>query len=235
MIKRLLILFIPAYLLGLILLLPANTAIQLFMPQDLKPQPEFEQPQGTVWLGESPALKVAGFTFSNLNWQADPLALAGLNLGWDIHSDQLQGSLSHSLLSQTLSHIALQASVADLLPPAYQWLNAFGGEIEADIQQPQQCDQASGLLMLSQLKLSDQLSLPTIHGELSCSDNRYQLKLSDPSKQLGLSGTLELNSDGRYKLSAKLRPKESAVRQQLEALMGNSRNGSFNLNYNGRF
>ena len=234
MIKRLLILFIPAYLLGLILLLPVKTALQLFMPQDLKPQPTLEQPQGTLWWGESRSLTMADLTLDNLSWQADPLALLGLGLGWKIHSDQLEGQLSHSLLSQQLSHIELQAPLAGLIPPTYQWLSAFGGEISADIKQPQQCDQASGRLQLSSLQLSDQLQLPAVEGELSCTDNRYQLKLSDPSKQLGLSGTLELTSNGQYQLNAKLRPKDSAIRQQLEALMGNSRNGSFNLNYSGR-
>ncbi|WP_027858761.1 type II secretion system protein N [Marinobacterium jannaschii] len=234
MIRRLLILFIPAYLLGLILLLPVNTALQLLMPQELTPRPQLEQAEGTVWSGDSRSLKIAELSLNNLSWQADPLALASLDLGWRLRSDELEGRLRHSLISQQLSHIELQAPLSGLIPPAFGWLSAFGGELTASVEQPQQCDQAGGKLILSQLQLSDELSLPAISGELSCSENRYQLKLSDPSKQLGLSGTLVLNMDGRYTLNAKLRPKENAIRQQLEGLLGNSRNGSFSLNYSGR-
>ncbi len=244
--RHLLLLGIPAYLVFLVLTLPATLVLGWLRPADAGWW--LESVQGSVWCGEARRLHYAGLSLDNPEWRLRPLALLlgrveyGLRVSGEAATvDARVGRALDGGFYLRDTHGRLAAALLTALVSG-ELLHA-GGELQVELaaldydQGPQSATgqlrwQAAALTDPMEISLGDfQLLLetkdePGIHGVLT-----------DTQGVIAVDARLSLHPDGRYELLGTLEPRANAtdeLRESLALLGRPDARGRYRLNYRGK-
>lgn len=219
---------ILSFLATLLFTLPPEKALA-WWGDELEVEVSLYAPQGGLASGSASAVSIDNFRMDATRWKFYPLSLLKGRLGFQINSE-IAGSPAQALAEFGMSGRVvihdLQAGVplTSVLPllQGSGLVLPIGGMAQADIQildiQGERPTELEGLLKLQRAELSflrPPMQLGSYQAVLSTEDDLITAEISEAEESpITATGKLTLNSEGRYQLDLRLKPKP-AVEQRL--------------------
>ncbi len=206
-----------AYLGFLVATFPAGWAYALARPQLEERGIVLYRPEGTVWNGRVAALDVAGRRLPAAHWRLRPAALLRGAVEVELALDErLRTTLDWDLGQRLrLAPLELQWDVPDLLRLLDLQALALGGRLEGRLERlevaagrPQAAD---GVLLWrgARTRLPSDAALGDLQLRLETTAEGIHGRFRDSGQgPLALSGTLQLDPQGQWRLSLQLTPRE---------------------------
>lgn len=205
--RRLLIATLVAtFLLGILLLFPAQLALQWFSPPDLR----LVGIEGTIWRGRAAQASAGGIYLSPLTWRLRPASLLTARLGYDIEADLPGGYVNGAVAMTITGSISLSdleasvplASVSRLMPIA-QAEGRLSADIDHSIIRAGWPTELVGIVSIEDLvyRPAGTNSIGNYRVQfLETEDNSLLGELSDGGGPLEVSGELAVTADRAYEL-----------------------------------
>lgn len=222
--------FLAAYLLLLLLWVPAGWVYQQLLPK-LQPSlelPVIERLSGTFWQGRADEIMLP-LALRSLSWQWDPGALLSGSLGYQLSLSSAQDRAKVAVAwdrSFWVEELQLSGHLSS-------WVSAFQGqplpldvEISASLSDARVALQGCAALQRGQVSLqnwqglmSESLNrLGRIDAQLSCVNDRLQVDFKGSEADVQLSGRWLLSPDLSYLLTIEAHPQAPDVKDSLGAV-----------------
>lgn len=221
---------ILAYLVFLIMTIPASQGIHWL--QELFPQGEIKigQPEGTIWSGSTYQITAHQTQFHNVSWKVHPLALltGKIKLSISINDQSNKANAIIGFNTQGLVYIEnlngdLQANLLSGLP--YVRNTPPTGSLTLAIESINFSDtylptEAEGEIIWNNAGISSpfSISIGTLLITLESKEKEIQAHIRDKKAQLIIDTTIVLWNDGNYKIVGKLTPKPDTDQNLLSTL-----------------
>lgn len=224
--KRLILVGILTFALGLVITFPARVAYQWFK----SPAVKLSGISGSIWRGSATQGSVAGIYLGNIRWHFRPLDLLNGRLGYAISGNPAAGfldaniavGLGGSVKLSDVSGVLSLTALGDTLP-----LKGIEGDVTLQFEELVIRDgwtvQATGTVSVANL-VSRYLSpavLGNYRAEFQPAANGILASIEAVDGVLELTGTITLTPDRNYALVGQVAAKPNAppaIRQQLQYL-----------------
>ncbi|MBM7071116.1 type II secretion system protein N [Shewanella sp. 202IG2-18] len=239
---------IAIYFVFLVVLIPAKV-VMTFIP--LPSNVKVANIDGSLWQGRASSIQVMGKAFDQVHWNLNPWALligkvsADITVGSKATSFNTKGHISYSFSGAQIENLNLGTNADFIL--AGQRL-PFGTKASGDItlhinefvQGAPMCEALAGKVLLHHVNVNNQFGvfpLGDLAFGLSCEQGEAVLTAKESDNQLGVSGTVSIGENNRYKVAAKLKPTKNLpemIRNNLQYLGQPDSQGYYQINYQGR-
>ena len=225
--RRLIVLGIAVFLAGLIIRFPANAAVAWFLPE--VPGFEIGTANGTVWQGQLLGVQYRKLEIKRIDWNISAIALVTGSIKAELDArlanGELHATVAHGLGGRTTitglkgdTSLAI-ASHIGLMPRDFA-----SGEILLNFQTIELEDgkpvavEGRGALTGLRNNLMPNVDLGDYEAVLSNSDQGIVGNFRDLQAPVEISGNATLQPDGKYTVTARLRPRPEAPESLKEAL-----------------
>lgn len=234
------------YCLYLVASVPANFAINKFLPANTSSSINYTNPSGTLWSGKLAGLSVKQIDLGKVNWElsAIPLIWGSANLHLTARRDDalLRTSASLKAGQLQLGNTELEFPVSDLMPLLYGLPLSFDGNFRAHFKdviiEPGKQLTVKGRAVLTDVKLvaPQALSLGNFIIQFEAEENGTRITINDEQGPVAVDAVVNLSGAGRYTFKSTFTPQPSAddaIKNSLVMLGKADSQGRYSLSYSG--
>ena len=240
------------YVVFLVVLLPANYAIDTVKKMGVVPSTvSLGNATGTVWKGHISSVGYNEITIDNVRWDLSAWSIftgtlnADVNIGKRGSKIKGHGRFSYSGQGISVNDLLLNAPVEYLtafspLPYGLTSTGKISLRVDEFIPAQPWCLELAGKITVSDVLIKSgfgQLAVDTVNAVLSCPKGVLQATMKPSTNSLGINGSAYLNQQRGYALDAKIVPPNSASNDYLNVLnfagQPNAQ-GQYIFKYNGR-
>jgi len=236
-----------SFTIAAIAMMPARVAYRIFSPA--KSNIQLHQIKGTIWSGQANRLYAMKHSFSNIQWQLQPLdlLLGAMTLDLQINDSNypLKGTISRGF-GGTLQANNLKATLpASLIQQApYASFLGLSGTLRLDIpklaanEDELKSVEGNVRLINGQISAPLQGNIGNLNFQLSTNQNGVLIKITDQQAPIGINGTVRLKPQKKFNFNASFTPRANADAFLVTMLKNAGQpqtDGSLLIKYDGRY
>jgi len=236
---------LASYLIILIATLPVRPVYSLLAAR-LAPL-SLQGLQGKVWVGRATAVRYSGLNVGSVSWSYKPLDLLGGGFGFDFVNQAEQtrtsGTAGISLLGTAyLDNVNGFAPASNLYKMLGSYPLTLSGEMSYAINQLRlsnnQIEHIEGSMTWRNAAIQSpfKAKLGMLELQLSSEQDNILINISSKGGQLGIAGTVTVQTDKRIQTNLRITPQKNADPNLLNVLRSfgkSDRNGIITIKYNG--
>jgi len=237
---------VAIYFFYLLASIPANFAINKFLPGNISSSINYTNSSGTLWSGKLAGLSVKKIDLGKVNWElsAIPLIWGSTNLHLTARRDDAL-LRTRALLKEgqlQLGNTELEIPVSDLMPLLYGLPISFDGNFRAHFKdiiiEPGKQLTIKGRAVLTDVKLvaPQALSLGNFIIQFEAEENGTRITINDEQGPVAVDAVVNLSGAGRYTFKSTFTPQPSAddtIKNSLVMLGNADSQGRHSISYSG--